>query len=60
MTLPMTGKNCSLALKWLISFAIPLIVYWAMPIDGKPSRTIWPSSFPYDMGNLHLGYGCNE
>lgn len=33
MTLPMTGKNCSLALKWLISFAIPLIVYWAMPID---------------------------
>lgn len=35
MTLPMTGKNCSLALKWLISFAIPLIVYWAMPIDGQ-------------------------
>ena len=35
MTLPMTGKNCSLALKWLISFTIPLIVYWAMPIDGQ-------------------------
>ena len=35
MTLPITGKNCSLALKWLISFAIPLIVYWAMPIDGQ-------------------------
>ena len=35
MTLSMTGKNRSLALKWFISFAIPLIVYWAMPIDGQ-------------------------
>ena len=61
MTLSMTGKNMSLALKWFISFAIPLIVYWAMPIDGQTvthhmalflSITTW--------ANLHLGYGCNE
>ena len=59
MTLPMTGKNCSLALKWLISFAIPLIVYWAMPIDGQ-TVTHHMALFLYDMGHLHLGYGCNE
>ena len=34
MTLTM-GRNNMLAIKWIISLVIPLIVYWLMPIDGQ-------------------------
>ena len=35
MTLPMSPKNTTLALKWFVSFLIPALVYWLLPIDGK-------------------------
>ena len=32
-----------------------------MPIDGQTvTHHMAPLPFHYDMGNLHLGYGCNE
>ena len=35
MTLPMSPKNTTFALKWFVSFLIPALVYWLLPIDGK-------------------------